>query len=506
MFEPSKYQVAIYNHIQDVTNGAGKRHARIDALAGSGKSTTAKALLQFIPRDQKILFTAFNKLIADALAPEVARLHPQAKAQTLHSFGYEILRNYFRGLKVNAYKIDDILQAVHFDMNDREQKNMYFRFKGPIKRIVSLLKATSVSMGKTSTEEIEGIIDTYGIEIPGAKERVIEIVKATYEYSLQTIQTVLEIDYDDMIAGPAFFNLKPKQYEWVIVDEFQDFNLAQLNLIYGAGKDGTIITFGDPNQAIYGFTGAHNGIMDMFREGMKAETLPLSVCYRCPKKVLALAREIVPEIEDAPNAIEGNVETWNADKFEHTMPERAKNNPGPIVLCRFTAPLVSWCLKMIRNEVKATVKGRDIGENLIALVDKINLIGGVDFTWKATTYKATELERLSRFGKEDQIEQFNDKMDTIFALISGVEGKEPVTVANIRKKIESIFSADNQQHHDGILFSTVHKAKGLEFKDVYILRPKKKAKTTTPAQASEERRIEYVALTRSQENLTFITL
>ena len=174
--QPSKYQLAIYQHVQDVTNGRitdGRRHARIDALAGSGKSSTAKGLLQFIPHNQQILMTAFNKLIADSLSAAIGKLHPQVKAQTLHSLGFETLRMKIPGLKVNKYKMEDILQSRHFNMDDRHEKNQFFRLKTGIKRIVSLLKMTAVPL---TEEAIKGIIQDYGIEIPGAEAQVINIV------------------------------------------------------------------------------------------------------------------------------------------------------------------------------------------------------------------------------------------------------------------------------------------------------------------------------------------
>ena len=54
-FIPSLYQQAVYDFI---TNGKG--NAVINAVAGSGKSTTIVNALRLIPSDKRVLFLAFN--------------------------------------------------------------------------------------------------------------------------------------------------------------------------------------------------------------------------------------------------------------------------------------------------------------------------------------------------------------------------------------------------------------------------------------------------------------
>ena len=60
-FIPSKYQRAVYIYIEK-----GKGNAVIDAVAGSGKSTTIVNALKLIPKNKRVLFLAFNKAIVKA--------------------------------------------------------------------------------------------------------------------------------------------------------------------------------------------------------------------------------------------------------------------------------------------------------------------------------------------------------------------------------------------------------------------------------------------------------
>lgn len=55
---PSKYQQAVYDA---VTSGSG--HRVIEAVAGSGKTTTIVEALKLVPTDARVLFLAFNKHI-----------------------------------------------------------------------------------------------------------------------------------------------------------------------------------------------------------------------------------------------------------------------------------------------------------------------------------------------------------------------------------------------------------------------------------------------------------
>ena len=80
-FIPSKYQKAVYIYIQK-----GKGNAVIDAVAGSGKSTTIVNALKLIPNNKRVLFLAFNKAIVEELKIKVGNLN-NVDIKTLHSLG-----------------------------------------------------------------------------------------------------------------------------------------------------------------------------------------------------------------------------------------------------------------------------------------------------------------------------------------------------------------------------------------------------------------------------------
>ena len=95
---PSHYQSAVYS---EITNG--KSNAVVDAVAGSGKSTTIVEALKLIPLTLRVLFLAFNKAIVEELKLKIGNMQ-NVEISTLHSLGFSAIRNTFRNVKVDSNK------------------------------------------------------------------------------------------------------------------------------------------------------------------------------------------------------------------------------------------------------------------------------------------------------------------------------------------------------------------------------------------------------------------
>ncbi len=81
-----------------------------------------------------------------------------------------------------------------------------------------------------------------------------------HTFGAQLLQAV-EILKND----PALLDRMREQYRFILVDEFQDTNIAQLELLHLlAGRHGNIMAVGDHNQAIYRFRGASYGSFTIF--------------------------------------------------------------------------------------------------------------------------------------------------------------------------------------------------------------------------------------------------
>ena len=156
-----------------------------------------------------------------------------------------------------------------------------------------------------------------------------------------------------MNYAPIYADMDFPKYDWIFCDEAQDFSAMNLEMISRHRHENTIMFgFGDYNQSIMAFAGALSDSFHQFITKFECRTLPLSVCYRCPSKVLDLARILVPSIRDRPDCPEGIVEVI---ELKETMAERAL--AGDYFLCRMTAPLVQMCISLIKIRKPAVVKG-----------------------------------------------------------------------------------------------------------------------------------------------------
>src|ERR671932_2382628 len=96
-FAPSRYQQAIFDWVEK-----GRGNAVVEAVAGSGKTTTLIKASQRI-RNKTILFCAFNKHIAETLANFVGS---RTDCRTIHSLGLRCLYNHLR-VTYKDIKLDD---------------------------------------------------------------------------------------------------------------------------------------------------------------------------------------------------------------------------------------------------------------------------------------------------------------------------------------------------------------------------------------------------------------
>ena len=298
------------------------------------------------------------------------------------------------------------------------------------------------------------------------------------------------IDFDDMIWMPLVNDYPFPKYDVLFVDEAQDFNESQREMISKCVNGGRCIIVGDKNQAIYGFRGADSNSIGLFRERlMKGEReisdFPLSISWRCPKSVVREANRYVKEFSAPDFAKEGNVI------------ENAGFNPqlNDMVLCRYNAPLVGAFYDLISQGKSAYILGRDMTKGLITAVQKVsknNNMGTAEF-WDLFMQDFTyNHQRLMNDNKKNQAMSLEDKKDCISIFVN-----KATTVGGIIEEIKRIFDGNDK---GDIMLSTVHKAKGLEADNVYLLATER---MPHPCGGQEENNIAYVAITRAKNNLFY---
>lgn len=145
------------------------------------------------------------------------------------------------------------------------------------------------------------------------RQAKLRAISSIYEQYLARMQEAELYDFDDMIlrvvhAMEIFdelrFNLQEK-YQYIMVDEFQDTNMAQMRIVHNLtnnvvhGDTPNIMVVGDDDQAIYSFQGADISNIINFRDNYpKAKLITLTDNYRSGHHILDRARNIITQGQD----------------------------------------------------------------------------------------------------------------------------------------------------------------------------------------------------------------
>jgi len=506
-FRPSAYQAAIFDFVR-----SGEGNAVVEAVAGSGKTTTIVESMKLLAFGKRALFLAFNKAIADVLRQRCPR---NATASTFNSFGWRLCRNRYRSVQFESRKVDIILRGSVFDMEQRNSRNLYYTHRAAIRKLVDLLRCHAVLSDADVAGWVPEFCKKFSIEAPYTDASFLELVEEAYYYTLSTRAQMM--DYADQVFVPVLDSIQLPRFDMVFVDEGQDMNPVQIELVRRmAAVNGTrVVAVADRHQAIYGFRGADLSSVDNIIAAVEAVELPLSICYRCPVSVVEEAKRIVPQIEPSETAPVGQVRSIKQADFGGEV------QPGDFVLCRLNAPLVQMCFELIKSRIPARMRGRDIGNNLWALLRKI----GRTMRVREETLRCTEIEdirvpfndylaaeymrRMSMAEDEqdmDAVVSFLDRMKTLKILLSrcSVVGDLDGELAALNLQEECI--SDKYVDDSAVMCSSVHKAKGMEAPRVFVLRPDLMPLPWCQSdwQRQQELNLKYVAITRAQEELVWV--
>lgn len=492
--KPSKYQQAVFDF---VTDGTGS--AVIQAVAGSGKTTTIIKALELIPPDQSVLMLAFNRTIADELK---SRSPKHVEVKTFNGLGHGILAGRIQRPILDSSKMRKVVRETITDGFERgELAEPVMALCGYVRRMGMVPNGCKgTPLMEDTPENWQYLIEHFGVPVDKyRRQTVIDYTRACVAASINLAAEKRVIDFDDQIYIPAIREFTNDQYDWVFVDEAQDVSPVRTKLVELVLKEGgRLVAVGDEKQAIYGFTGSDADAMRTLRHKFDAVELPLSISYRCSKSVVAAAQQVMPTIEASETAPDGEVQqiaAWELTELQG----------GDMVLCRRNAPVISLAWKLISQGTPARILGRDIGGGLVKLIEKLQpkgIKGTHGLIEKLGQWQQTEIKRWAKDERDDMIETVNDKVACIHAIVERTTVK---TVPDLIRSIEAMFSddTDNQQ---AITLCSIHKSKGLESDRVWFLDPDliplKCARQ--PWQIDQETNLRYVGITRAKRELRFI--
>lgn len=532
--QPSIFQMAIFNWI---ANPSPKHLALvIEAVAGSGKTTTIVMGTEYVPASDRLLYVAFNKRNIEDLRP---KLPSNAEAATLNSVGHRAWLRFLgiSKIEVNGSKTFNLIDRIlpDYKLSESIKKSLIDQFKVAVKdedrvkryeqslnadmsaslndlhRLVALAKGCGLvpqyslsqangritGLVEDTTAAWMGMIEQHDLDLD-RPDVAIEVARRVLSLSIKIANE--EIDYDDQLYMPIIAGARFQQFPWVFVDEAQDLNFIQYAIIRRSLIEGGRAVFvGDRFQSIYGFRGSMTNSLDLIKAEFDAEELPLSICYRCGKSIVAEAQRFASHIQPHPEKGDGqviNLPLYGPKSF-------TKNDA---VICRNTRPLVDLAYKLIRTGMPARILGKDIEHGLVKLAKKMKTKDVDVLTSRLDDYQKREVEKMRKKKQEDRAQSLMDRVETLRIFINEL----PETQRSLDKLIESInklFKMDQVEKRQMLVLSTIHKAKGGEWENVFILDPHLMPSkwASQDWQLQQEVNLQYVAVTRAKNKLAYIT-
>ena len=477
----------------------GNGNAVISAKAGSGKSSTCVAAIKLIKPKNKVMFLAFNKSIAEELSLKLKDF-PNVEVRTSHSLGFAIIRKNVEGeVELDEFKYRTYIKSNILDLTSIDVSLTRVQLYNYIESISALVDYARFNLAQTAAE-VKALAVKYDVPIFFDE---CDVVIKVLEWGKTELNRV---DYTDMVWLPVELSMNTKlfQKDFIFIDECQDQSLMSIELFLKCFKRGTrFIAVGDEDQCINTFAGASEDAFQYMKDYPKTTPFDLPICYRCPRSVVELARNLVPEIKYREGAPEGLIQDNCWTKML---------NSGDMVISRSKAPLLKVYVKLLRRGIQCHIKGQEFGTNLKKLLEEIeceelnaNLKADGVFVRLFDNLFEMRNKIMATNGLDYQdatlTSYVTERYDMINAL--GILAENYSTKSELIEHIDEMFD----ENREGVILSTIHKAKGLEADNVYVLcnssMPSKLAKKDW--EKSAEQNLIYVAYTRAKKKLGFIS-
>ncbi|MBM4359998.1 MAG: UvrD-helicase domain-containing protein [Deltaproteobacteria bacterium] len=280
-------------------------HGPLLVLAGAGSGKTgvvtqriSRLIREGTPAHAILAMTFTNKAAAEMQERVVKLAGPQATkglfACTFHRFGLEVLTRETKALA---------LRGGAFAIFDRGDCTSLVR--DALREIVSGRShdvgaiLNRISLAKNAFLDAE----SYAAKVADSDDDYDAITAQVYPRYEAMLRSLQAFDFDDLVTEPVkLWRRVPdvlerwkQRYRFLIVDEYQDTNVSQLELLrLLAEEHRNLCVVGDDDQAIYAWRGADvRNILDFEQHFPGAKVVRLEQNYRSSEAVLTVANAVL---------------------------------------------------------------------------------------------------------------------------------------------------------------------------------------------------------------------
>jgi DNA helicase-2/ATP-dependent DNA helicase PcrA len=346
------------------------------------------------------------------------------------------------------------------------------------------------------------------------------------ERGLVDFEDVLEMAirmHEDEEAARERFQAR---YLAFTVDEYQDVNTLQQTLLerWLGGRDDLCVV-GDDYQSIYGFTGATpRHLLEMPQRFARTQVIRLETNYRSSPEILGFANKLVPKLGGAEKVLKSSLPSGEAPEVRPFSSEAAERRFVVDQIKELHEQGVPY--EAIAILYRINFRSEDYEESLAAEGIPFQVRGGNFLSRPAARRLLNRLRPPSATDVSAKVRAVAEKEGWSPELPEGL-GEQETTRQNDLTRLVHLadefdatggsvndFIADLQARFTsegggrGVNLLTLHRAKGLEFDAVFLVRleegelPFKRAKSDEAV--AEERRLLYVGITRAKRHL-FVT-
>lgn len=472
-FTPTDEQFAIEGAFKE------NRFTTIQAKSGSGKTSTLYMLAN--GTEDKILYLAFNK----SMAEEARRKMPDnVECRTLHSICYQQLDQALRhkltrpeGAYVNVAGTGNEI-AKKFKINnliDKNGKTLLTR------AMIGLMVKQTVGKFEFSDDAHLGRKHFPTVYLADIKRKNInenKLITEVVTYAKQLWRERIDPKSETIMTHDTYVKLfelsgKDLGYDIIFGDEFQDVNPAFLSILRNAKAAKRIVVVGDEFQSIYQFRGSQNMMKETSTYGVE---LPLTACFRFGPKVASVANMILEDKQPIAHPLVGKgydtiVGSYVSDIVDYTKPYT--------IIFRKNLTLLMEAMDRIADgeEIIINVDTKDF----ISMVDSVNALrrGDIEKVKHETVLPYATWEEFVDCAESDP-----DAKRLLNVVVSGKAN----TIAHTLRTHRNSPTAK-------VTLTTAHKSKGLEWDQVVVA-------NDFPSNYNKER--EWVGLEEAERNLLYV--
>lgn len=485
---------------KDIINSTGD--IKINAVAGSGKTTTIIEYAKARPTNSKILYIAFNKSVKlEAIKKFAEKGLTNVKVETAHSLAYRhiVFANNYK-VRPQGYKTNEIAELLGLEGNG-EKHGQYI-----IANHINKFIAYFCNSNKQKVQDLN-----YLDVVNDGKAKT--FARTFYSYIENKTRLLLKMMDSGEIDITHDFYLKKFQlshpqlhYDYILFDEGQDASEAMLDIFLQ--QKATKVIVGDTHQQIYGWRYAVNSL-----EKTSFSTFYLSSSFRFTQDIANLAMHTLQWKEHIevyqPITISGK----GNSKQKRTKAVLARTNLGLLLK---VIEYVKEKKKLERIYFEGNINSYTYADDGASLYDVLNLYNG--------NRNLVRDKLIKEMNSMAELEEYIDKTEDVqLGMMVEIVNEYGNEIPGIIKTIKAKHISDEDKEKAEIIFSTVHRCKGMEYDEVQLVKDfiteekikkakeesekdkgKKAGETRTEfnvAKLREEINLLYVAVTRTKNML-----